>query len=304
MVDQRLAKATSRYVAGLFWFQRQFLRYYFMAPPRWRVLLRTGLARKRMLPGFASLGAVRSGTTAFADYLMQHPCVVLPLAKEVGMGTQVGWRAIEAQFPSLREKAMVERKYGMAVTGYCTPVLPSLLFPFLASAMMPRLKILLLLRNPIERTFSHWRWDQALSSRISTDPLWRNAPDFDEIVRLEIGALESKATSGFSCLAGANCGGYVQHSIYLPFLKTLFRFYDRKDAMVINSADFFADPPGVAKDAYRFLGLPDYEPAELPVRNAGPKKKLAPATRRQLADFFEPLNEELYAFLGRDLGWR
>jgi hypothetical protein len=234
---------------------------------------------------------------------MQHPCVVLPLAKEIGVSTNPRWSRINAQFPSLQEKRRVERKHGTAITGYCAPVVPSLMFPYLASAVARDLKTIVILRNPIDRTFSHWRWDRVLLSSFNGDPLWKNAPDFSEVIKTELDALQSKAASGFSVRSGANCGGYVHHSIYLPFLKVLFRFFDRKDAMIINSSDFFSDPQAVAEQVYGFLGLPEYEPIEVPVRNAGPAGKMDPSTRLLLAEFFDPLNRELYDFVGRDFAW-
>src|SRR3954470_171545 len=63
--------------------QWQFLPYYFTAPPSWRVHLRKLSSASRVSPDFLALGAVRSGTTTLADYIMQHRCVVLPLAKEL-----------------------------------------------------------------------------------------------------------------------------------------------------------------------------------------------------------------------------
>jgi hypothetical protein len=304
VIDHRRSETNSWYASKVLWLRRQFLPYYFMTPPRWRVALRAMGDRNRMLPGFLSLGPVRSGTTLLADYIMQHPCVVLPLAKEIGVSTNPRWKKIKAQFPSLKDKERVERKYGMAVTGYCAPAVPNLMFPYFASAVAQDLKTVVILRNPVDRTFSHWRWDRALRSSLNGDPLWENAPDFPEVVQVEIDALQSKATSGFSVQSGANCGGYVQHSIYLPFLKTLFRFFDREEAIIIDSGEFFADPRAVAKKVYQFLGLPAYEPIEVPVRNAGPGGKMDPSTRRLLVEFFEPLNRELYDFVGKEFAWQ
>ena len=85
-VDQRLMESPGW--MGRVWLQlrRIPLRYFFIRPPLVKILLRAAIVRDRMPPAFASLGAVRSGTSLFSDYLMQHPCVVLPLAKEIGVG--------------------------------------------------------------------------------------------------------------------------------------------------------------------------------------------------------------------------
>jgi hypothetical protein len=303
-IDQRLMSAPKRGERLILRIRRKFLRYYFVRPPIARVLLRAALSSDRMIPSFASLGAVRSGTTLLADYLMQHPCVVLPLAKEIGVDFLPTKRLILAQFPTRREQKEVEAKYGegRAITGYCNPNVPYLSFAHLAAALAPDLRIILLLRDPVDRTFAHWRWDQVLLSRFHNDPLWRLYPDFGECMKMEIEAIQSHGAG--ATLSGVGAGGYIQHSIYLPFIKNLFRFFDREKVLLLNSQDFYSDPAGVAKAAYRFLGLPEYEPVLMPVKNAGPSGTMPETTRDSLRDFFRPLNQELYQFLGRDFGWQ
>jgi hypothetical protein len=304
-VDQRLMESQSRIERFFLGFQRNFLRYYFVRPPVRRVLLRAALSRDRMTPNFASLGAVRSGTSLFADYLMQHPCVVLPLAKEIGIGYLPVKRLLLAQFPTRREQSRIEAEYGAgrSQTGYCAPTMPYLAWANLAAELAPDLRFVLLLRDPVDRTFAHWRWDQVMLSRARRDPLWRRFPDFDEAMRLEIESVGSHG-SGLTAISGVGAGGYITHSVYLPFIKNLCRFFDRDKMLFLNSQDFFTDPIGTAKIAYRFLGLPDYEPVPMPVKNAGPPGTMLESTREALREFFRPINQELYQFLDRDFGWQ
>jgi hypothetical protein len=304
-VDQRLMVSHSRIERYFLRWRRFFLPYYFARPPMRRILLRAAVKRERMTPSFASLGAVRSGTSLFSDYLMQHPCVVLPLAKEISVTGIPVKRLIEAQFPTRREQRKVEALYGAgrAITGYCTPAVPQLAFPQIAAGLAPDLRILLLLRDPVDRTFAHWRWDQAMVSRFRRDPFWQHFPDFDECMRLELDSIRSNG-GGMTPFSGTGGGGYLQHSIYLPFLKNLRRFFGRERVLVLNAQDFFADPPKVAKTAYRFLGLPDFEPAVLSVKNAGPPGVMGDSTREALLEFFRPLNQELYRHVDQDFGWQ
>jgi hypothetical protein len=303
-VDQEYMESKSARRRLFLQWRRKFLRYYFIHPPLGRVLLRAALSRDRMTPAFASLGAVRSGTSLLADYLMQHPCVLLPLAKEIVLRLPTQ-RLVSAQFPTLREKRRIEAKYGhgRAITGYCAPIMPQLTFPRFAVEMAPGLRFIIILRDPVERTFAHWRWDQALTARLRRDPLWRRSPDFAECVEMELASMRRHG-AGVATFSGITAGGYLQHSIYLPFLENLFRLFDREAALILDARDFFADPAGVAKAAYRFLGLPAYEPVAMPVKNAGPAGVMPEAVRQELRDFFRPLNEELYQFLGRDFGWQ
>ncbi|MEX2553409.1 MAG: sulfotransferase domain-containing protein [Actinomycetota bacterium] len=282
--------------------RRQLQSYYWHHPPAWRVALRY-LNSNRMRPSFLSLGPARSGTTLLADYIMQHPCVVLPLAKEFAPFPNL--RLLQAQFPSRAQEQKVRARYGTAITGYCSPAVPNLMFPYILSGVVgdADLNFVLILRNPVDRTFSHWRWEKLASRQSASGALSQGLPGFTDVVCLEVDAARSYTTSGATFFTGANTGGYVQNSIYLPFLKTLFKFWDRSKALVINADDFFGDPRAVARRVYSFLDLPPCEPVELPVRNAGVPGTMDPEARQMLSDFFAPLNRELFEFLGEDFGW-
>jgi len=282
--------------------RRQFQPYYFMQAPLWRTAIRSLNNKNRVTPDFFSIGAVRSGTTQLADYIMQHPCMVLPLAKEIGMREAPLSRLLEAQFPTRKQKQAIEEKYQLARTAYCSPVVPSLLFPLLARNVNANGKVVMIMRNPIDRTFSHWRWDQVFLNKLKKDKLWADFPGFDDLIKMELDASTQHATTGIT-LAGAGCGGYIQHSIYLPFLKCLYQCFKKENILLINADHFFSDSVNVAKSVYRFFELPEYEPVPPPVGNAGPPGAMSDDTRAALSTFFAPLNQQLYEFIGEDYGW-
>ena len=75
---------------------------------------------------------------------------------------------------------------------------------------------------------------------------------------------------------------------------------------MLKSEDFFESPKDAIKVAVDFLGLPDWEPeaSELQKkRNKGAYEDMDPAIRRRLEEYFEPHNQRLYDYLGRDFGW-
>ncbi|RMH62092.1 MAG: hypothetical protein D6677_10590 [Calditrichaeota bacterium] len=294
--DMKILKTRNLLLKSVYKARRHFLPYYFMPPPLWRVLFRAIQPGQRAVPDFACIGPVRSGTTLLTDYIMQHPAVALPLTKELNISKTPMLRLILAQFP---RKSSI--KPGM-ITGFCSPVVPGILFPHFAHRVSSRAKIIVILRDPAERVFSHWRWDQLALKRVKNDPLWQNAPGFPEIIRLEIELLKQGAGAGTS-LSGTPVGGYIQGSMYLPFLRHLYKYYPRENIKVVNANAFFKDTLSVVRDIYQFLGLPEYEPVMTPVKNSGPKMDLDQETREILVDFFKSHNEQLYTFLGQDFGW-
>jgi hypothetical protein len=263
-------------------------------------MLRSAFSKNRVFPDFGSLGAPRSGTTQLSEYIMQHPCVVLPLAKEIGVTSPV-LKLMLAQFPTQRQMQANRRKYGTAVTGYCAPVVPSLIFPYLAKAFAPNWKMVIILRDPVERAFSQWRYNHTIMRPLLQDPLYKHVPDFHEWVELEL----STFTEGGNVYAeNGHAFACIRTGIYLPFLKMMRRFYAPEDFHYVNASEFFADPVSTVKRVYEFLGLPPYEPQIPRTINSSPSGKMDPKTRELLSDFFAPYNEELYNFLGKDLGWQ
>lgn len=303
LVDLKLIRAKTPWARRMVLLRRQFLKYYFTNAPMWKIVKRARSREPRMLPDFASIGPVRSGTSLLSDYIMQHPCVALPLTKEIQLMRSPTKRMFLGQFPTQQEGRQIAARYGKAITGYCTPIMPNMSFPYVAAEIAPELKFVVILRNPIDRTFSHFKWDAMLSARTRRDPLWKRFPDFDEMVRLEIASI-AKGGCGLRPVAGASGGGYLEYGVYLPFLEHLFRFFDRDRALILNANEFFADPKATAKKIYGFLDLPPYEPVETPVKNPTPKEEMSPETRKALREHFEPLNRQLYDYLGEDFGWQ
>ncbi|MBU3887103.1 sulfotransferase domain-containing protein [Methylosinus sp. KRF6] len=279
--------------------ESQFRDYYFVKPPTWRIALRASSFESRMKPSFASIGAVRSGTSLLSSYIFQHPNVAVPLAKELAQLPRLDY--IEAQFPSRREQRRIERRYGSAITGYCNPIAPSLLMIFLAKAICPDGRVVVVLRDPVERAFSQWRWDRMKNARVFSDPLWRFVPGFETIVKIEQEAIRCGG-GGPDAFSGNN-QGYLQQSIYLPFLRLLFEQFRKEQIHIVNAAELFSDPAKVAKGVYKFLELPPVDPLIVHERNASPQFEMPDGLRSDLSKFFRPYNEALYEFVGADFGW-
>lgn len=283
-------------------FRHQFRDYYFVLAPMWRVLLRSRNWQKRMLPGFTSTGAIRSGTSAMSNYLLQHPAVVLPLTKE--LATHLPRESfVRAQFPLEKEAIKVREKYGVAMTADCTPISPSISWIYWGKALNPNMRVVLMMRDPVDRVISHWRWNKMLAGLFSKDPLWRLLPDFSEAMRIEMRDF-SRGGCGFHLFSGAGGTSYLRHSVYLPFVRVLYEQVGRDNVKIVNANAFFKDPAKHAREVYDFVGLPDYEPVEIKETNPSPPMDIDDTIRDELAAFFKPLNEELYDFVGQDFNWK
>ncbi len=135
--------------------KRHFLPHYFGRPPRWRLWLRR-FGGPRTLPDFACVGPIKSGTSGLSSYLTLHPSILPPLTKEILTTNTQKWLP---HYPTVPEKARVRESTGAALCGYFAPWLHNLELMDHSRAVQPGGKIILLLRNPVDRAFSHYKWD-------------------------------------------------------------------------------------------------------------------------------------------------
>jgi Sulfotransferase domain len=256
--------------------------------------LRQASAGRRPLPDFLIIGAQKAGTTSLHDYLCQHSSVTSPVTKEVHyfdneFSRGSGW--YRAHFPR-------ERGY-KTVTGESTPYyLFHPLAPRRVAATLPGVRLIVVLRDPIDRAHSHHNHERALG--------------FEELEFEAALAAEGERLAGQEQLLSA--GGlrrswahqhqsYLRRGLYAEQLGRWLVQFDRERLLVLSAEDLFADPLSVVLEAQEFLGLPAEEPVDISARNARSYAPIADDLRRRLGEVFEPRNRELERLLGRDFGW-
>ncbi|HET8640542.1 MAG TPA: sulfotransferase domain-containing protein, partial [Pseudonocardiaceae bacterium] len=114
----------------------------------------------RLRPGFLIVGAQRCGTTSLFKTLSQHPAV-LPAVFHKGVhyfdtGYHHGLAWYLGHFPTVRAAEAVRRQHGVpAVTGESSPYyMFHPLAPQRIAADLPGVRLLVLLRDPVERAYS------------------------------------------------------------------------------------------------------------------------------------------------------
>ena len=269
----------------------------------------------RLLPDFLIIGAPRCGTTSLFYYLSEHSQIVPSIEKELHFFDDhyaKGMRWYRAQFPTAVQKYYAEhiRKQDF-LTGEATPAY--LFYPHASeriSKVLPHVKLIVLLRNPVDRAFSHY-W---LLSRVNKETL-----SFEEAIRREQAMIGSEREK---ILTEANRASqeyrqfsYLTRGMYVDHLQHWMKYYPREQFLILKSEDMYSNPAATTKQTLEFLGLPDlemkadkeYKQYRLPQKagylNKERPPKMMPETRHYLLDFFKPYNARLYEFLGLDFGW-
>lgn len=257
----------------------------------------------RVLPDFIIVGAQKCGTGTFYNNLVEHPSVIPAFVKEVHFfnnNFQKGAHWYKAHFPLSPYKYYITHMCKRAfLTGEATP---GYIFhphaPRRISEIIPKVKIIVLVRNPVDRAYSHYHHEvRKRRETLSFEDAIRME---EERLRGEFGKImEDENYTSFNYFHYS----YLLKGIYVDQLKRLSNFFNKEQILILKSEDFFHDHQAVFDRVLKFLNLPNWQFKDFRKCNVGHYPKINITTRRQLLDYFEPHNRRLYEYLGINFGW-
>jgi hypothetical protein len=251
----------------------------------------------RGLPSVLIIGAQRSGSTSLFNYLVQHPHVLPSLGKEIhyfDLHYARGLRWYRGRFP------FAHRLRPPVLTIDASPYyLPHPLAPERAYRLLPHVKLVALLRNPVERAFSHYQHEVRDG---------RESLSFPEALERETARLAGEEERlerepGYYSY-NHHRYSYARRGLYLEQLLRWTRWYPRFQLLVLQSEWLFRDPAAASASVYEFLGLSPHRLEQYkPFYQGAYDRRIPGDVRQRLAAYFEPHNRELYRWLGREFDW-
>jgi len=288
-----------------------------------------------MLPNFIIVGAPKAGTTSLYHYLSEHPDVFMSEPKEVNFFSK---EEIEAQglyytdfkvkdmgaYQRLFDGVKHEKAVGEGSVSYLYyPDTPKKI-----KVALPDVKIIILLRNPVERAFSHYLMDLRLGL---VDIPFENIVSHD-VTNQKIDLFYQQ---------------YIELGLYYEQVKRYLNIFGQEKVKIYLQEDLRTRSDDVITGLYAFLGVdksyrPDMERQHnafsMPKRNMignlytynfmralvrniipdklknimkgfvfdnKPKPVLAPETKRKLQDLYLGDIEKLEKVIDRDLSaWK
>jgi hypothetical protein len=267
-------------------------------PPRRAVVprtLRRPSAAVRTLPGYLIVGAQKSGTTSLQHYLDSEPGVRAPLVKEVHFfdhharrGT--GW--YRSNFPL----AGRDRHW---LAGEASPYY--LLHPHAparAAAVVPDVRIVAVLRNPVTRAYSYFQHARALGFEPIADfaeALAREGERTDD-------AWQQLVRTGRRQLAVERYS-YLRRGRYAPQLRRWLEAFRAEQILVVTSDELFRDSRRTLPLVYRHIGLSAAPARAFERRHARAYPPMSSAVRAWLTDYFADDVADVEALLPRRTNW-
>lgn len=283
---------------------------------------------------FLVIGAQKSGTTSLFQYLAGHPALFLPMAKEVPFFTprgsfEKGWEHHVARHFA---DAPAGRRWGKVTPHYMT----DLEVPGRIAATMPDVRLVALLRHPVERALSHHR----MTRRRGNDP--RTA-----VVALRESLADARRSP--PALSGSTREDEHRHylgwSLYGRILAAWRAAFPAEQLLTFFLDEMERDPAAVLARVLAHLGVDaSWRPANLgeryldsrkpgwyrtvrflrhflprrlhvalsyrlnaqappPAEGEEAEEQLPPDLRQELVDYFRPDLVQLEQLLGRAVPW-
>ena len=255
-------------------------------------------AEARPLPNFLIIGAQKAGTTSLFHYICQHPQVFTNNIKEIHFFDrhyQLSANWYRSHFP-LAGRLRPGSCMGEATPYYlCHPHAPGRI-----AALLPKVKLIAVLRNPVERAISHYfhekkkgREHLSILEAMQQEEE-RCAGEWQRMLKNE--AYCSQTHQSFS---------YKQRGMYLEQLQRYWKFFSKEQLLVLESSQLFSEPQTVLKQVFTFLEIDSSVVIQdVAVKNANPSKSTASSEVYKYLDrFFASHNEMLQNALGQDFGW-
>lgn len=279
-----------------------------------KILVRLGYHSR---PAFLIIGTQKAGTSALFRFLSLHPRIMPSPRKEVDFFSHDklyarGYQWYHFQFPA---------PYRLGRAGVTFEATPSYLYYKKCAARIhrydPHVKLIVLLRDPVDRAFSAWHMFPRLFSESRqnlteiaayADPPvgeWLQRmlsgdtyPEFEDTVRWELQEI-----------ASGNVGSepsFLRVGFYAEQLSNLFKYFDRAQVMVIDSSQLRTDTTMILSEICEFLHLDPHDWSSERLNPVGVQQygqSMPAKQRKKLREFYRPYNEELFGLLDRRFDW-
>ncbi len=174
------------------------------------------------------------------------------------------------------------------------PLVPKRIFD-----LLPKVKLIAILRNPTNRAISHY----FMQKRKGNEKL----PILEALKAEEKRLAPIIEEKDFSC-KGFRHFSYKNRGIYIEQIERYLNFFPRDQLLIINSENLLTKRAETLKNIFDFIGIDsktnivnsiDLEPDNV----AYYKSKVSPEVYEYLNSFFRPYNKALFKLLGENFGW-
>ncbi len=262
------------------------------------------IERKERQPDYLIIGAQKSGTTSLYAYLNQHPQVVPAEKKEVhffdlNFSNGVEWYrqqfARMAKSISPENESYSEDKYIRGfITGEASPYYVfHPLVPQRVYQTFPQVKLILLLRNPVNRAISHYYHEV----KLGFESLSLEDAIAQEETRLQ-DETEKLLTQENYYSFNHQHYTYLSRGKYVEQLTNWLKFFPKEQMLIIKTEELDSQPDMIMDRVWEFLKLPPRPIVQYEKYNSNDYPPVDETLYNQLTSYFQPDNQKLQDSFG------
>jgi len=250
-------------------------------------------SKDRMLPSFIIIGVQKAGTTTLYDYLIKHPLILPALKKETKYfdlfhNKSLNW--YKAFFPIKSKKF---------ITGEATP---DYFFykeiPGRINKILPNVKLIVLLRNPVERAISQYNFN--IDRKIENLSFEAAIKEEDKRISANF---KIKLKSGYMSNSYREYS-YINRSRYAEQLKHWLKYFSIDQFLFCTTEQMKNDSLNTVNSVYEFLELEKVNQVKAIQKNVSKNKlRLSDPLLSNLRESFKSENEALYSIIGKRFNW-
>lgn len=240
---------------------------------------------------FLICGAQKAGTTALSDYIRKHPDLFIPERKELHYfdNDELSWNrnGIVRRWNESRYHRGFRQAPSHAVLGEATPIYmyweeaPRRIWEY-----NPEMKIIVILRNPVDRAYSHWAMEKNRGNEVLS---------FEEAIEQEQERCREQLPLQHRIYS------YVDRGFYSVQIRRLWHLFGKERVLTLRQEKLMDEPNDCLLQVWKHLGVER-------TRELGPLKShlgtyegmMPRQTHQRLTERFESEIEELESMLGWD----
>lgn len=262
-------------------------------------------AGRRQLPSFILVGVQRAGTTSLFRALMSHPLIhsanYYKGVNYFDINYDKGFAWYQGHFPtatSVRRRMPDADGEPMTfeASGYYSfhPCAPERI-----ASHLPDVRLIAMLRDPVERAFSAYKHEKARG--FETETSFERAIDLED--ERMAGQVERMVADPAYQSFSHRHHAYLRRGQYAEQLARLDQYFPAEQIHVLESESFFEHPEATYTGVLDFLGVPHLLPSRFDRWNGRPSAPMAEETRARLRAHFSSHDAALAARLGREPAW-
>ena len=234
---------------------------------------------------FIIAGTQKGGTTALDEYFRTHRNICMADKKEVHFFDEDRYFEKKSPNYSKYHKYFSPNDYSLVI-GEATPI-----YMYWEKAIErihvynPQIKLIIILRNPIDRAFSHWNMERDKG---------RESRTFLKAILDEDSKINSPNHSQNKILS------YLDRGYYSQQIKNIYKYFNKNQLLILRSEDLRENPDNTLMNVAGFLSIPPFDPV---YRKEVNSRSYPYKMNNEELTFLKNFYQEEFSSLENILGW-